>query len=69
MRTSHASTMSNLCLSWINEELRKEVARREQLLDTGPNLIIRMTRPMFRMKAFVIAGLSGLSPFAAKMFS
>ncbi len=69
MRTPHASTMSNLCVSWINDELRKEVARREQIQYNEPSLIIRMARPMFRMKTFVIAGLSGLSPFAAKMFS
>ena len=68
MRTSQASMMSNLCLTWINQELRNEVDRRELLEANEPTLMIRMARPMLRMKSFVIAGLSGLSPFVAKYF-
>lgn len=52
MQRSHTH-VSVLCLAWINEELRKEMARREEALTPEPNVVSRF-------KTMLAAGVIGL---------
>lgn len=61
MTTSYATTeLSVSLLSWINEELRKEVQRREELE--------RKPRFITNFKTFLVAGVWGGTLLALKLF-
>ena len=59
MRRPHASQMSILCLTWINQELRKEIERREQAHTRRSIFTPNIIGTMSRTTTFLVAGLSG----------
>lgn len=60
MNASHSAAISVMYLSWINDELRREVELREQLA--------RESRFMSRFKSCLVACASALALGAVKLF-